>query len=403
MNIILTIDFSPWSAYGGGAQRSTHNLALALSRRGHTVSVVYTRTPWEHFAYPDDLPYDVHWATFFDVRSRRRAPLRPLNAYSVARVVQHLLDDNQEQVVHANGEEGGMIAQLRPQHRFGFVATPRHPRYPVRLLHKAEHSPLAKAWLILREGKYLMQGRAARQADLCVPPSTYAANLLRHAFNLHPSKLRVIPNGIPDEFLSYDHDPCALGDGPIVFFGRFEDVKGIDTLIDAVRLLGKQSPRTIIIGQGSQKHALQQRIHKLGLDDQVSIAPWMNHEELAQTLTEARMVALPSRKENFSLAVLSAMAVGAPVISTSVGGTPEIIDHGKTGLLVEPDHPQALAAAISHLQNHPDVALRLGRAGRAYVRTHLTWDRVAESFEALYLQLPVFSQNRSYRIHSIPA
>ena len=92
MTIILTIDFSPWSAYGGGAQRSTHNLACALCRRGHDVSVVYTKAPWETVAPPDDLPYTVHWATFFDVRSRRKAPLRPLNASSVARVVKGLLD-----------------------------------------------------------------------------------------------------------------------------------------------------------------------------------------------------------------------------------------------------------------------------------------------------------------------
>lgn len=400
MNIILTIDFSPWSTYSGGAQRSTHNLAKALSRRGHTVSVVYTKVPWEHIVYPDDLPYSIHWATFFDVRSRRQAPLRPLNAFSVARIVRGLLDQQSNTVVHANGEEGGMIAQLRPHYRFGFVSTPRHPHYPSLLLANDTLSPVQKTWLALREGKYLMQARAARQADVCVPPSTYAAGLICRAFNLEPAHVQVIPNGVPDEFLAYRHNPAALRNGPIVFFGRFDHEKGVDTLIEAVDRLGPDSPRTIIIGRGSQERSLRKKIQSLGLGEKITLQPWMTHDALAQTLTEARMVVLPSREENFSLAVLSAMAVGVPVIGTDVGGTPEIIDHQKTGLLVAPDHPAALARAITVLNDHPDRALRLGRAGRSHVRSHLTWDRVAEAFEALYRQLPLFMQHAS-SVHSM--
>lgn len=391
MNIILTIDFSPWSAYGGGAQRSTHNLAKALCRRGHDVSVVYTKAPWETVDYPDDLPYDVHWATFFDLRSRRNAPLRPINASSVARVVEGLLCRQRYTVVHSNGEEGGMIHQLRRRHRFGFVSTPRHPRYPAALLQNDRLSPLKKAWMALTEGKYLMQGRAARHADLCVPPSAFAADLVRRAFNLTASQLRVVPNGVPEEFLSYDHAPDALEDGLLVFFGRFAHTKGVDTLIEALGVLGPQAPRSLIIGRGTEQAALQRRIAALGLQDIVAVLPWMPHDQLAQTLTTARMVVLPSREENFSLAVLGAMAVGAPVIGTRVGGTPEIIHHEKTGLLVEPSRPQALARAIARLLYDPDLAQRLGRNGRTYVRTHLTWDRVAESFEALYQTLPALA------------
>lgn len=391
MNIILTIDFSPWSAYSGGAQRSTHNLAKALCRRGHDVSVVYTKPPWEAVDYPDDLPYDVHWATFFDLRSRRNAPLRPVNASSVARVVERLLCRHQHTIVHSNGEEGGMIHPLRRRHRFGFVSTPRHPRYPATLLNNERLSLLKKVWMALTEGKYLMQGRAARHADLCVPPSAFAAALVRRAFNLTAAQLRVVPNGVPEEFLSYDHAPDALEDGPLVFFGRFAHTKGVDTLIEALGVLGTQAPRSLLIGRGSEQAALQRRIAALGLQDTVTVLPWMPHDQLAQTLTTARMVVLPSREENFSLAVLAAMAVGVPVIGTCVGGTPEIIDHEKTGLLVAPDQPLALARAIARLLYDPALAHRLGHQGRTYVRTHLTWDRVAESFETLYQNLPALS------------
>ena len=391
MTIILTIDFSPWSAYSGGAQRSTHNLAKALCQRGHDVSVVYTKPPWERVACPNDLPYEVHWATFFDLRSRRKAPLRPLNAVSVARVVAGLLARRGTAVVHSNGEEGGMIGRLRQRYRFGFVATPRHPRYPAMLLRHERLAPWQTLWLALTQGKYLMQGRAARHADLCVPPSAFAAGLVQRAFNLEPSKMRVVPNGVPEEFLAYDHHPEAAGQGPLVFFGRFEPTKGVDVLVEALGLLGERAPRTLIIGQGPDRHIILNKIKSLGLDDKIEMRPWMTHDELAQTLTRARMAVLPSREENFSLAVLSAMAVGVPVISTNVGGTPEIIRHGQTGLLVEPDDADALAAAIERLDHDSALARQLGQAGRAYVRQNLTWDRVAEAFEALYQQLPALA------------
>jgi len=391
MKIILTIDYSPWSAYGGGAQRSTHNLASALARRGHTVNVVFTRPPWERVPLPDDLPYRVQWATFFGLRSRRKAPFRPLNAFSVARTVRRLLDSDEEAVVHSNGEEGGLIHRLRPQHRFGFVATPRHPRYPSTLLENSTLSPFEKLRLFLTEGKYLMQGSAARNADLCVPPSAFAANLVRQAFNLDAERLRVRHNGVPEEFLAYEHDPAQAHDGPLVFFGRFEATKGVDVLVEALGVLGAQAPRTLIIGRGSEEQRLRRTIDDLGLSDRVRLMPWMTHEELGDVLTGARLVVLPSREENCSLAVLSAMAVGAPVISTRVGGTPELIHDEETGLLVEPDRPDLLAQSIARLLYDPDLAWRLGRAARQHVREELTWDATAETFEHLYRTLPALT------------
>ncbi len=383
MHVILTIDFSPWSDYGGGAQRSTHNLAKALCRRGHRVSVVYTKPPWERVAVPADLPYDVHWAIFHDLRSRRAAPLRPLNAFSVARVIRKLIE-NRETVVHSNGEEGGMVDRLRPQHDFRIVATPRHPRYPRLLLESDRLSRLDLMRLALTEGKYLMQGRAARKADLCVPPSAFAADLVQRAYKLDPARVRVVHNGVPEEFLPYRHDAAKARHGPIVFFGRFEQTKGPDTFVEALGLIGPSAPRALLIGRGPDRESLIRRVEALGLADKVTPMPWMTHDELATVLTGARLVVLPSREENFSLAVLSAMAVGAPVVSTRVGGTPEIIDHDRTGLLVEPGSPRQLAAGMRRLLDDDAFARKVAEAGREHVREHLTWDVAADAFEKLY-------------------
>ncbi len=393
MHVILTIDFSPWSAYSGGAQRSTHNLAKALVRRGHEVDVIFTKPPWERVAAPDDLPYRLHWAAFFDLKSRRNAPFRPLNALSVALQVARLLRPGKPAVVHSNGEEGGLVHLLRPGCRFGFVSTPRHPRYPQRLMDREPLSFGDYLRLALLEGKYLMQGSAARHADLCCPPSAFAADLVHTAYRIPVSRLKVIHNGVPEEFLAFAHRPASIPDGPLVFFGRFEHTKGVDTLVEALGLLSAEAPPSLIIGRGEDRAAILNRLQQLGLRDRVQVLPWMSHAELGETLAGASQVVLPSREENFSLAVLSAMAVGAPVVGSRVGGTGEIIEHEQTGLLVPPDDPQALRDAIARLHRHPDLARWLGQAGRDHVRQHFTWDVAAARFEEIYITLPEVIRN----------
>jgi len=131
------------------------------------------------------------------------------------------------------------------------------------------------------------------------------------------------------------------------------------------------------------------------------VLPWMTHEALAEVLTSARMAVLPSRTESFGLAVVSSMAVGAPVISTRAGSIPEIIEDGATGLLVEPDAPEALAEAIGRLLRDRSLAGRLGRAGRLHVRRHFTWDIVAEAFEQIYTSLPVWKDQAKTSLAAI--
>src|SRR5437879_13705296 len=101
VRIVFTCNYSPWSRYSGGGQRSTHDLASALARRGHDVTVVFTKTPWELVHPPRSLPYRLRWATLPDYQSRARAPLRVLSAWTVANVVRRELTQGPPAVVHA--------------------------------------------------------------------------------------------------------------------------------------------------------------------------------------------------------------------------------------------------------------------------------------------------------------
>lgn len=92
----------------------------------------------------------------------------------------------------------------------------------------------------------------------------------------------------------------------------------------------------------------------------------------------ADMVVLPSHSEGFPFVILEALAMGKPVIATSVNGVPEVIEHLKTGLLVKARDVAGLAGAIQSLLEHPDRAAQLGHAGRALVQAHFTVDRMVE-------------------------
>ena len=111
MHIALTVNYSPWSKYSGGGQRSTHSLACALSRAGHRVDVVYTRPPWEAVHTPPSLPYRVHWASLAAVRSHRSAALRPLSSFSVASQLDKIRPDATVILIVVTDEEDELFEE----------------------------------------------------------------------------------------------------------------------------------------------------------------------------------------------------------------------------------------------------------------------------------------------------
>lgn len=386
MRIILTANYSPWSAYSGGGQRSTHNLAKKFSERGHRVTVVYTKSPLEKIPVPGDLPYDIQWASLLNIRSRRDDFFRFFSSFSVAGILKKLLKNETHAIIHSNGEEGGHIGSLFGYRTFGFIATTRYSAYPERLGPYDKLSVTDRFHLLLHENKYLLQAKAIKAAHFCSPPSQWAADKVQKILDINPAKMKPVPNGVPSEFLNYVRQKKA-NEGPIVFFGRFAYDKGADTLIEALSNIDQKIlPDIYLIGRGDLEQDLKKMAANSGISEKITFKPWMSHEEIASELSNARMAVLPSRDENFSLAILSSLCTGCPTISTSVGGTPEIITNEKTGLLVPPSQPEKLKEAILFFLKKPDTREKIGKNGAEYVRNHLTWDESCKKFEHLYEQ-----------------
>lgn len=150
--------------------------------------------------------------------------------------------------------------------------------------------------------------------------------------------------------------------------GRLERVKGFDVLLDAFARLTPpkggvtEMPRLVIVGDGSQKTALRRQAEALGISERLSFAGYMT--DAARAPVGFDVMAIPSRQEALPLACLEAMAAGTPVVASNVGGLPEAVLDGETGLIVPPDNVEALAAALQSLLDNPEPARIMGRRGR---------------------------------------
>lgn len=226
-------------------------------------------------------------------------------------------------------------------------------------------------------------------------------NWLRDSIGIPPSKIACIPNGIDTaRYASNDESrqkrpllgPFAPpGTLLITTVGRLDPVKDQAGLIDAFRVLCDSNPgmgarlRLAIIGEGSQRHHLEQHIARLDLGRQVRLLG--NREDIAALLAECDVFALSSVAEGIPLTVLEAMAVGLPVAATDVGGVGEVVIDNVTGTLIAPSDPAALATALVRYVRDPGLRLQHGRSGRERVQNQFSLPAMVSAYTALYDEL----------------
>ncbi|WP_205666097.1 glycosyltransferase [Aquabacter cavernae] len=225
--------------------------------------------------------------------------------------------------------------------------------------------------------------RLARLAAHLVRPRVVAVshNVAQTVREVMPGcPVEVIPNAVDtNRFVPGDRAAARarLGlpqDARIVgAAGRLEAVKGQDVLVAA--MAGVPDAMLVLIGKGSQMEALQAQTARLGLSDRVR---FLGHRSDMPSLYPAfDLVSLPSRNEGLPLSVLEAQACGIPVVATDVGSVREGICPD-TGMVVPPEDPPAMAAAITRMLAQPGTG-----DPRAFVLSHYSWARMLASYEAL--------------------
>jgi glycosyltransferase involved in cell wall biosynthesis len=246
---------------------------------------------------------------------------------------------------------------------------------------------------------------ACRRADRVVAISSETAREIRELVEV---PVDVIPYTTPFPGRG-DAAPRALasGDGrplTILFVGRLVELKGLAYLIEAAARLRDRVPaRIVAIGIGPERERLEALARERNIA--VDFRNKVPDAELHLAFLTSDVLVLPSiidargDTEGLGVALLDAMSYCIPVIASRVGGIPDIIDDGVSGLLVPPADPQALADAIERVAGDPAFARRLAEAGREQLRTRFSWDVITAKWDAVYgvasAALPSASSSRS--------
>lgn len=212
---------------------------------------------------------------------------------------------------------------------------------------------------------------------------------------IKPSKVTAIPNTIPvaEYYKPEDREACrqelGLTDQMLVigFTGRIEKVKKLDILINAFNTVFSQYPyaRLVIIGEGNLQTALQVQAKQLGIDNAI-LWPGFS-SDIPHMLSAMDIYVQPSVNEGLSLSILEAMAAEKPVIATKVGSAEEIIDNGRTGILVNPGSVTEIAKAIMDLISNTDLRDNLARQGRQFVFNEYNIQKMVNGYCDVYRKL----------------
>ena len=198
---------------------------------------------------------------------------------------------------------------------------------------------------------------------------------------LPPGSVSTIHNGVPDAPL---RPLPRIRPGPLVgAIGRLERQKGFDTLIHA--MVEVEGATLVVVGDGGERGSLEELACSVGVATRVVWAGWS--DDARGYLPTFDVVALPSRFEGFPLAILEALLARSAVVAADVGSVAEVVRDGETGLLVPPEDPVALAAAIRRLLASPDLRRRVGEQGRRLVLERFTAAHMTRGFESLYDEL----------------
>ena len=215
-----------------------------------------------------------------------------------------------------------------------------------------------------------LEGRSARDACRVLVPSRYSARRARAAYGLDPDRISVVPEGIRLEAWEEPAGMSRREDPTILSVARQYPRKNTATLIRAMPRVLESAPgaRLRVVGGGPELPRLRRLAGELGLESAVVFLGALDDGSLSEEYGRAWIFCLPSRQEGFGIVFLEAMAAGLPVVGGRAGAVPEVVHHGETGLLVDPDDPRALAAALIRLLAAPEEAAALARAGRRRAR-----------------------------------
>ncbi len=363
------IVFGSGHPYRGGVARTTTEMADALSARGHEVSFLTPKRQYPRFLFPGRDDRDPEACRRLEFATAELDPLNPLSWAG-----------SRKRALALGGE-----AWILPYWTWAwaglwrFMLAGRRPPAVAVVHNPFDHD----ASRIQRLAARSVLGR-------CQALFTHASALQEQLEEIYPglpTNSCPLPSIDPGPMPSPEEARATLGiaEGKRValFLGLLRPYKGVDLLLEAMAQLPADSDWMLVVAGepwGSLGQELRTQVQRLGLEDRVGLRfGWVPEPEVAGLLAAADLVVLPYRSGSQSAVAPLALGAGVPVLSTSVGGLPEVVKDGVDGLIVQPGSATAIARAMTDLDRNRLHELTLGTAGRE----KSTWAGYAESLEGL--------------------
>ncbi len=370
---------SAYAPHIGGVEELTYRLAKEYQSSGHNVLVVTSRWPLD--LQEEEVIKEVIVKRIDYVMPQRRLSaiarfpaLFPVRIWTLIQIIKQFRPD----VVHIQcvSVQGFYLLLLKKVLGFKLVVTLQGERR-MDAQQVYQRSKLMEPMLsgLLRTADYVTACSKATLDDVC---------------DLWPGveKRKVVPNGISlNEFDLAEEDKIIIRPRSYLFAtGRHVTIKGFDLLITAFSSIAGSYPDLdlVIGGDGPEHQALKGQIEEARLAERIILAGSLDRAQTVNYFRHCCFFILPSRYEPFGIVNLEAMAASKAVVAARVGGVAEIVEEGKTGLLVEPENPEALAAGITDLLENPELALVMGIEGRKLVAEKFDWKFIAKKFINVY-------------------
>jgi glycosyltransferase involved in cell wall biosynthesis len=360
--------------HGGGGERIAREIAIRLDPERFERWLCVTRWSERAAARPAEagILAELEASGVRIIRVQRRSP-RQLLAWRP--LVQTLREESPD-IIHAHKFGSNFWAAI-----FGTLA-----RTPVVVAHEQTWSYHGQP-----VRRFLDRELIARRADAFVAVSEEDRRRMIEIERVAPSRIRLIPNGVPPAEPSGHDVRAELGiprEAPVIgSVGALREQKRHDLLIRASAVLRGEFPdlRVLIAGEGRRRWELERLISELDLHETVSLLG--RRADVPDLVRTFDLAVSSSDYEGTPLAVMEYMQAGRPVVATKVGGVPELIQDGVSGILVDPDDGPGLATAIAELLRHPDRAAAMGARGPERWRRDYDIAATVRRVERLYEEL----------------